>query len=180
MHTYESPWCCNICTITPRRPLSSHYIRVLVQFLPTFRVSEWMHRGWDAWCAPKVRPLSNRTGVMTRVLEGKPPARALTLGSRLFRPTSHHGNTHALALLALTPRRTWVAVRLQHARTVQSGSPMREAATLPAPPNATCGLPRRRPPSVKAVQQLCFIQVVPGCLRRAKDPAGLHSLPPLA
>ena len=126
----------------------------------------------------RVRPLSNRTGAMTRVLEGKSPARALTLGSRLFRPTSHHGNTHVLAFLALTPRQTWVAVRLQHARTVQSGPPMREAATLPAPPNATCGLPRRRPPSGEALQPLRVTPVVPGCLQRAKDPAGLHRLLP--
>ena len=91
---------------------------------------------------------------MTQVLEGKPPARALTLGSRLFRPTSHHSNAHVLAFLALTPRRTWVAVRLQYARTVSSGPQMREAATLPAPRNATCGLSRSRPPSMKAVPQL--------------------------
>ena len=134
MHTYESLL---VVQYVPLRRVghSAHiHIRVLVQFLPSSRVSEWMHRGWDAWCAPKVRPLSNRTGVMTRVLEGKSPARALTLGSRLFRSTSHHGNTHVLVFLALTPRRTWVAVRLQHARTVQSGPPMREAATLPATP----------------------------------------------
>ena len=63
---------CTICNITPRRPLrsQSHSSSRSVQFL-TSRVREWMHsRLGDAWCAPKVRPLSNRTGVMTRVLEG--------------------------------------------------------------------------------------------------------------
>ena len=51
---------------------SAHiHIRVLVQFIPTSRVSEWMHPRLGMYGVHlRVRPLSNRTGVMTRVLEG--------------------------------------------------------------------------------------------------------------